>query len=175
MKTFRNIFAVLLILTALPVFAQTDKATTERLVNAQDFVFVATRALPLSSQDVFAVMSSMPNPNASGSIALTGAQYDLRIKKDSVIAFLPYYGRAYQASMNPDDSGIKFKSKDFKYVKKERKKGGWTITIEPNDVKDNQRLTLYVSENGYGTLNVLNNNRQSITFNGFISEPKAKK
>ncbi|MBG6235226.1 hypothetical protein IWX76_001794 [Pedobacter sp. CAN_A7] len=175
MKTFKSLFATLLICATLPVLAQTDKATTERIVKAQDFVFVATRALPLSSQDVFAVMSSMNHPNASGSITLTGAQYDLRINKDSVVAFLPYYGRAYQASMNPDDAGIKFKSKDFKYVKKDRKKGGWSITIEPKDVKDNQRLTLYVSENGYGTLNVLNNNRQSISFNGFISEPKAKK
>lgn len=175
MKTFKSLFATLLICASLPVFAQTDKATTERIVKAQDFVFVATRALPLSSQDVFAVMSSMNHPNASGSIMLTGAQYDLRINKDSVVAYLPYYGRAYQASMNPDDAGIKFKSKDFTYVKKDRKKGGWSITIEPKDVKDNQRLTLYVSENGYGTLNVLNNNRQSISFNGFISEPKIKK
>jgi len=175
MKTIKSLFAILLFCATLPVFAQTDKATTERIVAAQDFIFVATRALPLSSQDIYAVMSSMNNPNVSGAINLTGAQYDIKIKKDSVVAFLPYYGRSYQASMNPDDAGIKFKSKDFKYVKKDRKKGGWMITIDPKDIKDNQRLTLYVSENGYGTLNVLNNNRQSISFNGFITEPKAKK
>jgi hypothetical protein len=175
MKTFKSLFAILLCCASLSVFAQTDKATTERIVAAQDFIFVATRALPLASQDVYAIMSSMNNPNISGSINLVGSQYDLKIKKDSIVAYLPYYGRSFQASMNPDDAGIKFKSKDFKYVKQDRKKGGWLITITPKDVKDNQRLTLYVSESGYGTLTVLNNNRQSITFNGFISEHKVKK
>ncbi|MNY56250.1 hypothetical protein D3C86_1923090 [compost metagenome] len=77
--------------------------------------------------------------------------------------------------MNPDDSGIKFKSKNFKYKADKKKKGSWQITINPKDTRDTQSMTLNVSENGYATLNVNSNNRQSISFNGYISEPKEKK
>lgn len=174
MKTLRNllVFAALLIATQLN--AQTDKETTLKLINAQHYVFNASSAMPMSNMDVSKVLSRMPGGNGSGTIQLTGAQYQLEVSKDSVEAYLPYYGRAYTASMNPDDSGIKFKSKDFKY-KADKKKKGWMITIQPKDTKDVQSLTLNVSENGYATLNVNSNNRQPISFNGTISEAKEKK
>lgn len=175
MKTFTNAVTALLFCIAVPAIAQTDKVTTQKIVHNQDFVFVATSAMPLSSQDISAVLNKMNNGNGSGSINLTGSRYDLSIQKDSVVAFLPYYGRSYTASLNPDDAGIKFKSKDFTYQKVNRKKGGWNITIIPNDIKDHQKLTLSVSTSGYATLNVINNNRQPITFNGYLAERVEKK
>ena len=108
-------------------------------------------------------------------IQLSGSQYQLIVTKDSIEAYLPYYGRAYSATMNPDDSGTKFKSKDFKYKADKRKKGSWTITMNFKDAKDTQRMILNISENGYATLNVNNNNRQPISYNGYLSEPKDKK
>ena len=47
--------------------------------------------------------------------------------------------------------------------------------MAPKDVKDNYRLTLLITKSGYGTLTVINNNQQSITFNGYIAEVKRKK
>lgn len=171
MKRIQNTLSILLIALTLPVFAQTDKATTQRVVQNQDFVFHATSAMPMANMDVNRVLSRM-NPGGAGNINLSGSQYDLTIKKDSIVAYLPYYGRAYTATMNPDDSGIKFKSKDFTYTNTKKKKGGWIITIVPKDVKDSQKLTLNVSESGYATLDATNNNRQPISFYGYISEPK---
>lgn len=176
MKTIKNMlaFAVLLIIS-IQVNAQTDKETTIRVINAQNFIFNATSAMPMANMDVNNILSKMPGGNGGGLIQLTGSQYQLTVTKDSVEAYLPYYGRAYTATMNPDDSGIKFKSKNFKYKADKKKKGSWLITINPKDTKDTQSMTLNVSENGYATLNVNSNNRQSISFNGYISEPKQKK
>lgn len=176
MKTVKNLlaFAVLLLIT-MQARAQTDKETTFRVINAQNFIFNATSAMPMANMDVNNILSKMPGGNGGGLIQLTGSQYQLTVAKDSVEAYLPYYGRAYTATMNPDDSGIKFKSKDFKYKIGQKKKGAWVITINPKDTKDTQSMTLNVSENGYATLNVNSNNKQSISFNGYISEPKAKK
>lgn len=176
MKTIKNMlaFAALLVIS-MQVNAQTDKETTIRVVNAQNFIFNATSAMPMANMDVNNILSKMPGGNGGGLIQLTGSQYQLTVAKDSVEAYLPYYGRAYTATMNPDDSGIKFKSKDFKYKATQKKKGSWLITINPKDTKDTQSMTLNVSENGYATLNVNSNNRQSISFNGYISEPKQKK
>lgn len=161
-------------MVSLTISAQTDEATTKKIIEAQNFVFVATQALPMSSHDVSAVLNKLNSPNGAGAIQLTGAQYDLIVGKDSVMAFLPFYGRAYTTSLDPNDSGTKFKSKEFSYQSKKTKKGSWNITIVPKDVKDSQKLTLSVTKSGYATLNVMNNNRQPISFNGYISEIKKK-
>jgi len=174
MKTSINYLIALLLVVSVPAFAQTDQATTKKIIENQDFRFVATTALPLSTQEVSAILYQLNSPNGAGAINLTGSNYDLVVKKDSVVAYLPFYGRSFSASMDPNDAGTKFKSKDFKYVKTKRKKGGWNIVITPKDVKDSQKLTLYVSENGYATLNVTNNNRQPISFNGYLAENKKK-
>jgi hypothetical protein len=174
MKTLKTYYIAMLCMLSLPAFAQTDEATTKRIIEEQNFVFVATQALPMSNQDVTAVLNRLNSPNSAGAIHLTGAQYDLVVKKDSVIAYLPFYGRAYTSTLDPNDAGTKFKSKDFSYLSKKRKKGGWNITIVPKDIKDHQKLSLSVTKTGYATLNVMNNNRQPISFNGYIAEVKKK-
>lgn len=174
MKIIRNILILSALFMAMQVGAQTDKETTMRIVTDQNFVFNASSAMPMSNYEVNRVLSSMPG-GGSGTIQLSGSQYDLAVTKDSVVAYLPYYGRAFTATMNPDDAGIKFKSKDFTYKMNKKKKGSWVITMNFKDAKDTQTMTLNVSENGYASLNVNSNNRQPISFNGYLSEPKEKK
>lgn len=174
MKTIRNILAFATLFVATQVNAQTDKETTTKVVNEQHFVFNATSAMPMANADVSKVLSKMPGGGA-GVIQLSGSQYQLVVSKDSVEAYLPYYGRAYSAPMNPDDNGIKFKSKKFGYKADKKKKGAWQIKMDFKDTKDAQSMMLSVSENGYATLNVNSNNRQPITFNGYLSEAKQKK
>nr|WP_068887840.1 DUF4251 domain-containing protein [Pedobacter panaciterrae] len=174
MKTLKNAFLLAIMFVAVQVSAQTDKETTARLVEAKTLVFNATTALPMANMDISKVMQRFPGGQGSGAIQLSGSQYQLTISKDSVEAYLPYYGRAYSANIGSNDSGIKFKSKDFTYKTDKKKKGGWTITIKPKDAKDVQSLTLSVGEKGYAILNVISNTRQPIAFNGFISEPVVK-
>jgi hypothetical protein len=90
------------------------------------------------------------------------------------VAYLPYFGRTFTPSMDPNDAGTRFKSKDFKYDAV-KKKNSWIITIVPNDVKEHQKLVFNVSQKGYASLSVTNINRQPISFNGNISEPREKK
>lgn len=175
MKTITQILLAALVLTGTSSFAQTDKATTAKIVPEKNFTFIATTAMPMANNDINNILSKMNNPGGAGTINLTGSNYDLRITPDSVTAYLPFYGRAYNANMDPNESGTKFTSKKFSYTSVKGKKGGWVVTINPKDVKDGQRLTLNVTESGYASLFVINNNRQPISFNGYIEEPKAKK
>jgi hypothetical protein len=179
MKTLKNIFSILFLFAAVQVQAQTNKETTQRIIDAQNYVFVATTALPMNSSDVNAIMNRLPGSNGGGNINLTGSNYDVSVTKDSLVTYLPYYGRSFVARIGDREGGIKFKSKDFSYNKQERKKGGWTITMKPKDVRDsynsNYSLTFNITANGYGTLVVTSNNQQPITFNGYLAEPKPKK
>jgi hypothetical protein len=134
------------------------EAAIKSLVDAQNYVFVAQSALPMS-----------------GRTRQLTSDYDLKVTKTSVTSYLPYFGRAYQAPIDPTQGGIQFTSKDFDYTATPGKKGGWNIQIKPKDNKDVQQMNLSISASGYGSLQVLSTNRQPISFNGYIKSPKVKK
>ena len=103
-----------------------------------------------------------------GPITLTST-YDLRIKADSVISFLPYFGRAYfDVGYNQTDMGVKFTSTKFDYQVTERKKGAWMITIKPADVQHIESLILNISVDGYASLTISSNNRDVISYDGYL-------
>ena len=174
MKTLKKLSFIFLALFAFTANAQTDKATTAKIVEGKTYTFVATSAIPLNSTDINNILSKMGGNAGGGMINLSGASYDVKITADSVVAYLPYYGRSYNAPLNRDDSGFKFLSKDFTYSSKNRKKGGWEVIINTKDTKESPRLSFSISENGYGSLIITSNNKQSITYNGYLAE-NAKK
>ena len=140
-------------------YAQDNKeASIKNLVDSQNYVFVAQTVLPLS-----------------GRIRQLTTAYDMKVTRTSIICDLPYFGRAYQAPIDPTQGGIHFTSKDFEYTTVPGKKQGWTITIKPKDYKDIQLMTLSISSSGYASLQVTSTNRQPISFNGIIRPPRTKK
>jgi hypothetical protein len=142
MKALRNILILLLIAAGLNIAnAQATKkdkkpakeAYVKIRMDAKRYTFLANYVLP----------------QRGGGRQLT-SEYDLRITPDSVVSFLPYFGRAYfDVPYGGADGGIKFTSTKFTYEVKEKKKGGWEISIKPVDVKNIDRLLLNVSADGY--------------------------
>jgi hypothetical protein len=123
-------------------------------IDAQNYTFNAEYALPMRG----------------GQKYLT-SDYDLRITKDSVIAYLPYFGRVYMsAPITPEENGIMFTSTKFSYKVDPKKKGGWIITITPANVKYVAKLLLDVSPNGAASLSATSNYRDEITFTGYMKE-----
>lgn len=171
-QTFKHVLLIFSLISFLnPAQAQNSKAqkkqakidAVKKMVDNQNYVFMAQFANPLGWRTI--------NLNYN---------YNVVVSKDSVDSYLPYYGRAYVAPINPTDpseTGIQFKSKQFDYQNNQTKKGNWEITIIPRDVKETRKFILSISEEGYASLNVTSNNRQSISFNGYITEnlPKTKK
>jgi len=127
-------------------------AEIKQLVESGEFVFIARFA----------------NPMSGPKIDLTSI-YDLKFKDDSVEAWLPYYGRAYQAPYADRDGGIKFKTKvdQIETSFNERKKS-YQINFEVKDQRDTYKMNLLVGLSGYGNLNVNMNHRQSISFSGIV-------
>jgi len=152
MKSF-----VFLLPLALSIAAHAQSKSVKALVESKTYVFKAQSALPMSG----------PARNLT-------SDYDLRISPESVISYLPYFGRAYVAPMDPSKSALEFTSKDFTYTATPGKKEGWTVTIKPNDYKGVQLMTLSISSEGYASLQVTSTNRQAISFNGTIVAPRKK-
>lgn len=95
--------------------------------------------------------------------------YSVRIKSDSVMGSLPYYGQSYSAQINVTDGGLKFSSVKFDYTFVEKKKGKCEITIRPKDDRTVQVLYLTVFSDGGAQLQVSSANRETMTFFGYVS------
>jgi hypothetical protein len=159
MKNIRMLVAFLLFNTlALSVVNAQDKTPAEvkKMVEEQNYIFKAERVLPQSGR----------------SRQLT-SDYDVIIAPDTIASFLPYFGRAYSAPINPAEGGIKFTSTKFEY-KRNAKGKGWEVTIRPKDASDIQQLYLNVYDNGRARLQVISINRQPISFDGYVVEGRER-
>jgi len=130
-----------------------DKLTEK--IEKPDFLYIPNNAQPAQGRTI----------NLDNS-------FSLKVKNDTIEAYLPYYGRAYTAPIDATNLGIKFTSTDFEYSSIMKKNGTYDIKIEPKDINNQhlQGIILYlnVSNSGYGSLNVQSTNRQNISFYGTL-------
>lgn len=156
MRTFITTILFIFLLLGCKSGNNLSKDETISLMNekvaSSRYTFIAQTAIPLSGRSI----------NLDNS-------YSLKVSKDTIESYLPYFGRAYTAPISPSgDGGIKFVSTDFKYNVSDKKKGMWDISIETKDVPVRYKLFLKIGDSGYGTLIVQETNRQSISFYGKI-------
>lgn len=121
----------------------------------------------------FTFTAQSVNPMRGATRNLT-SEYDLKVQPDTVTAYLPFFGRAYTAPIDPNEGGIKFTSTKFSYSA-QPKKNGYQIIIKPTDTKDVRQMVLDASFNGYGTLSITNLNRDPISFYGTVDANKKPK
>ena len=119
----------------------------------------------------FTFIAERVNPLRGSSRILTG-YYDVTVKPDTLICYLPYFGRAYQAPLDPTKGGLDFKSYKFSYNVTLNDKDEWQVYISPKDNPDVQQLYFQVFGNGTATLNVVNSNRDPISFYGHVQKIK---
>jgi hypothetical protein len=134
--------------------ADAKAAAFKKMVEAKRYIFQAQTALPLR-----------------GGVRNLTTEYDLKVTPTAIVCYLPYFGRAYVAPINPTQGPLEFTSTKFSYTMTPRKKGGWDVVIKPTDHRDVQQMTLTISSAGYTTLQVTNLNRDPISFNGVIMAP----
>lgn len=154
MKTLRFVLILLFGSSVLQEAGaqETNSTVLKSLLTGKTFVFKAQSAWPLQ-----------------GTVVQLTQGYDMKVLQDSINTYLPYFGRAYTANYN-SEGGINFTSKKFDYKLKEKQKGGWEITIKPQDAKDINELTYSVSTNGYATLQIISNSRQAISYYGVVEK-----
>jgi len=161
--SFSAIISALLLALLLPAGMMAQKkdsikaAAIREMVTNQQYTFKAQTASPLA-----------------GRLRQLTTDYDLKVSKEQIVAYLPYFGRAYSAPLDPSKGGIQFTSKDFDYKLTERKKGGWNVSIKTKDIAEAQDMELTIFSDGNASLQVNSTNRQSISFNGYITAGNKK-
>lgn len=122
-------------------------------VEVPDFTFKARHAYPSGYRSVY-----------------LSPYYDVKVGTDTVTAYLPYYGRAYRAPMDPREGGYRFTSTDFEYqAQPGNREGNWQVVVKINDLDRPVTFRFDIWENGSARLDVTDVDRQQISFQGEIS------
>ncbi|HEY4061090.1 MAG TPA: DUF4251 domain-containing protein [Puia sp.] len=169
-NVLKKTIPLLLIAAALPFLAPAQSSKADKKAAQQ----AAIKQLVESQHYDFKAQTAMPMRGPTRQLT---SDYDLKVTKEAIVSYLPYFGQAYTAPIDPSKGGIQFTSKDFNYTITNGKKGGWDIRIKPKDYRDVQQLSLSISEDGYATLQVTSTSRQPISFYGMIAairQPKQK-
>jgi len=166
------LFISLLIISIVTAYSQeTEKKSKKELKAEKEAKQIEeTKALVESKMFVFDARTANP---MKGSTRTLTSEYDVRITKDSIFSYLPYFGVAYTASYGGTDSPMIF-DKPFDTCTLEKTKKGYTIEVDVKNGNDKLDFSFYISENGSTTLNVSSTNRQSISYYGDVVKTDQK-
>lgn len=118
-------------------------------VEQKDYTITADHAIPARGKRIY----------------LSG-NYDLQVRGDSAIVYLPFFGRAYSATFG-EDGGIKFADKLYDYKAEPTKKGdGWNISFKVDTKNDNYSVMLLLFNNGNASFSVSSVNKEAISYTG---------
>jgi len=150
-------FAAVMLVTACATrqtTAERDIAATEirNAVEAFDFRFTPRSAHPMGFR----------------SMQLTHT-FEVNVSSDTVRVNMPFFGRAFRAPMHSTDGGYHFTSTDFDYsVEHGRRDGNRLVQITFHDLGRRVVFDFDIWESGSARLNVIDADRQSISFQGDI-------
>lgn len=100
------------------------------------------------------------------SVTLT-ADFNIRVKGDSVVSYLPYFGRAYNVPYGGGKtlnfSGV---TQDYKITQPKRDKMHMEFSVKNEE--DMYKFYIDVFDNGKASINVMPQQRERISFNGEI-------
>ena len=91
--------------------------------------------------------------------------YSLEVKNDSLISYLPYFGRAYDVPYG-GGKALNFAARISSYQEYAGKRGQRKIEIGTENEEDRYVYSLEVFENGNASIDVMAQKRERISFSG---------
>lgn len=154
------IITMFLTMATVPnVFAQTKRELKEQKEQAVKEKIVSEN---------YKISVNTAYPRRGRNIQLTST-YSVEIRKDSVMSYLPFYGRAYSIPYGGGD-GLIFKAPLAEYEMEMNKKGTAKVKFTARTPEDKFTFNISVFSNGSASINVNMQNRESISFSGEVEE-----
>lgn len=172
-KFYLILSALMLILYSCSSQTYMDQQTLTKVMADKEFTFMARHANP-TNYDVINVMNSLPNSTSSRMLELDYG-YGYNLKNNELEVTLPYFGRTYIPSMDPQKAGYRFTSKDFEMNEIAGRKGSRVFIISPRDVQNVRRIITEIYPNGVAYVSIDSNDRQPISYDGYLTKNEVKK
>ena len=91
--------------------------------------------------------------------------YGVEVRNDSLISYLPYFGRAYDIPYG-GGKGLNFSERIGSYCDTPGKNGLHVIDIEVTNTEDTYFYSIKVYDNGSSSIDVQSRNREHISYTG---------
>lgn len=144
-----------------------DEAQLNSVLNNEEFTFMVERAHPMNPGMINAI------GGANSRILDLDYGYTIVVKKEKLEVALPYFGRMFSANMDPDKNSYRFTTENYSLSKSEGKKGATLITIIPEN-QNVRRIIMEVFKNGRAYVSFDSDDRQPISYDGYLMSNKAK-
>lgn len=140
--------------------ASTDPSGLSKAERRQQQAMMVQKAL-LDRNYTISVQSAHPS---SGAPINLSSPYSLKVKGDTVVSYLPFFGRAYSLPYG-GGKGLNFTGKVISYETSRNKKE-YNIKMGVDSDEDQYTYYIDVYENGRAVMLVTSRNRSNITFYG---------
>lgn len=104
-----------------------------------------------------------------GSVIPVGPEFFIELRGDTVCSYLPYFGRAYSASIG-DRSTLDFKARPADFSSGGTPGGGRRIEFKVRTVEDLFRFSIEIDADGRAAISVQPQRRDRISFSGDVVE-----
>ena len=141
-------------------------STTSPGVKKEADVAKETALKTAIEQHRFVIQVNRMNPMSGASKQLT-SPYSLEIRGDTVVSYLPYFGRAYSVPYG-GGNGLNFTSTITDYTSVIDKKGKTSINFKTKTDEDRFSYRVLIFQDGTSTIYVTTENRQPISFDGNV-------
>lgn len=133
-------------------------------------IATATSIKKMVDEKKFTIKVNRATTSKGRTINLTTA-YTVSLEPNKFVCDLPFYGESFAGAGYGGSGPVAFTSNSFDVSSTNAKKGGWDISIKPNDQQDVRSITIYVSESGYANLNFIFQNRTPMQYYGSLVMP----
>lgn len=159
------------------VVSEAQREAVRQMVESREFEFKGQWAMPLSGNDMNALWRAglLPPGDTPNRIDLSSNPNFLKLNKDEVSAYLPFYGtQQFNVSLNSQDQAIQFEEElsDLQ-VTYNKEKDMYDMRFSASKGTNGYVVFLTVFPNATATLRISSSSRNNISYQGRIKPLEA--
>ncbi|WP_100615768.1 DUF4251 domain-containing protein [Confluentibacter citreus] len=156
-----------------PKYSEENSRALRSMIENQSLEIISNRALPImtSAMQQLGNAGLFINGSTAGSIDISTHSNYLRMKKDSVIASLPFYGERQFGGGYNTSSGIEFEGVPDDLQINKGKESSYEIRFnmaDKNSNTDNYRVYIKLFPNLTSTISINSSSRSNIQYRGNV-------
>ncbi|OYX28164.1 MAG: hypothetical protein B7Z06_02345 [Flavobacteriales bacterium 32-35-8] len=156
-----------------PKYSQENSNLLHNMIENQSLEIISNRALPLMTSALQQLGNAglFVNGSTAGSIDISTHSNYLRMKKDSVMASLPFYGERQFGGGYNSASGIEFEGIADDLKIKKGKESSYEISFnmsDKNSSTDNYRVYIKLFPNLTSVISINSSSRSNIQYRGNV-------
>ena len=105
---------------------------------------------------------------------MVSSDFFLELRGDTLCSYLPYFGQAYQSSMESPSIGLNFEMPILRYSESQSKANKTQLELDVRTLEDTYHYLIDLYDTGEAHIRVRSMNRDPISFDGTITSVENK-